>query len=200
LTVIRSGDESVTAQNRGDHESIAAGLSSKGDTAVAGKLDPRSSELRTFLPHDPAIQPSGEQEPLKNGDIPLDRKLAGAGRAALEIGVDRRLDMDALHFRGADALTTCSPYEPGALERAVDRFLEQLGGSDATSLPGLLHRSNVIPGVVVATVTLAAMETMRRRSRNEMDASGSGNKAEEDEHAGFPGLPARRRIWAPEDR
>jgi hypothetical protein len=201
VTVLRSGDGSGTTQDRGDHGSIAAGLSAIGDSTVAGKLDARSTESGTLVPHDAAIQPAGGEDQAQRGDHPLDRKLAGVGSAALEAARNRRVDTDAFHFRGADALASCSPYEPGVLERAVDRFLEQLGGSDATSLPGLLHRSNVIPGVVVAAAALVAMETMRRRSGNDRDEPGGGHKAEEDEHsAGFPGLPARRRIWALEER
>jgi hypothetical protein len=200
-TVLRSGDESATTQDRGDHGSIAAGLAANGDGTVAGKLDARSTEPGTLAPHDDAIQPAGGEDQSQSGDHPLDRKLAGVGSAALEAARDRRVEMDALHFRGADALASCSPYEPGVLERAVDRFLEQLGGSDTTALPGLLHRSNVIPGVVVAAVALTAVETMRRRSGNDRDQSGGGPRAEEDEHsAGFPGLPARRRFWALEER
>jgi hypothetical protein len=169
-------------------------------TEVEGKLDTRLTPPRTLVVHDPAIETAGAEVDAKAGARPLGGTLASAGGAALEIGHDRRLEMESLWMRGADALASCSPYERGALERAVDRFLEQLGGADAISLPGQVPVANMIPGAVVVAATLLAIETLRRRARNDRDGSGGGGTAEALEHSGFPGLPARRRIWALEER
>jgi hypothetical protein len=200
VTVIRSGDESGATQDRGDHESVVAGLSAKGSASVAGKLDARSTQLPTLIPHDPAIQTARERASPRDGDRPLDHTLVGAGGAAIEAGRDRRTDPEALRLRGADVLTSCSPYDRGVLERAIDRFLEQLNGSGATTLPGLGPLSKMIPEVVVVAATLAFLDAMRRRSRNARDEAGTGDIAEDFPHSGFPGLPGRRRVWAPEEQ
>jgi hypothetical protein len=119
-----------------------------------------------------------------------------------EVGGNRRVDIEALRFRGADVLTSCSPYEWRAIERAIDRFLEQLGGADAQAMESLDPIANMIPGVVVVAAALAGAETLRRRIHNEGEAAGAGTNANarEDEDSGFPGLPDRRRIWALEER
>jgi hypothetical protein len=88
------------------------------------------------------------------------------------------------------------------MERAIDRFLEQLSGSDASSLPGLDPIANMISEAVVVAAALAAAETLRRLWHNDRDDSVAvaGNGAKDAGDSGFPGLPDRRRIWALEER
>jgi hypothetical protein len=199
LTVNRSGDESTSTQDPGDHGPISTAPPAKGEPSVAGNYDPRSTQLPALDLLEPKIQTTGQPDWSRVGDRSLDEKPVGAEGAALEHGRDRRDDMETLDFREADVLASCSPFERGGLERAIDRFLEQLSGSDLSVLPGLVPSSNMVPGVVVVVGALLAMETLRRRGRNDRDGAGTDNQAEGVEHSGFPGLPGRRRIWLLEE-
>jgi hypothetical protein len=201
LTVNRSGDDSSATQDRGDHGSSAARLAANGGTSVAGRFAPGSIPPSTLVPHEPEIQTAVETGASKNGDQPLDPKLIRDGGAggAVAAGGNRRVDTEALRFRGADVLTSCSPYEWSAMERAIDRFLEQLSGSDASSLPGLNPVSNLMSEVAVVAAALAAAETLRRRLHKDREAGSAGTGAKDVGDSGFPGLPDRRRIWALEE-
>jgi hypothetical protein len=200
LTVNRANDESISAQARGDQATGTPSLGVPGDASVASKLDPRTPQPLTLVPYDPTIASVDAQAGWPGGDRVFGRPLPGAERAAPDGRRARGFDLEGLRLRGADMLASCSPYEQGALERAIDRFLEQLSGSDVRLVPGLAPISNLIPGAVVVAVALAAVETMRRRARDDGDSARATNPAEGVEHSGFPGLPARGRIWALEER
>jgi hypothetical protein len=200
LTVNPPRDESAGTPDRGDHGSISAEVPARGEISVVSKLDPRSAQFPTSDPHEPTIQNAGQPESSWVGDRPLDSRPVAAGESALEDGGERRVDLETPRFREADVLASCRPFERGALERAIDRFLEHLGGSDSSVLPGLLPFSNMVPGVVVVVGTVLAIETLRRRGCNDRDDSSTGDQAEGVEHPGFPGLPGRWRIWALEER
>jgi hypothetical protein len=102
-----------------------------------------------------------------------------------------------LALRGADVQTACSPYDRGAIERAIDAFLGELGGSSGAPWSTLRPWTEAIPGVIVAAVALGILEKERRRSRNRRDVPKIGSQ--NDPEAPLPGFPGRRLAWTSED-
>jgi hypothetical protein len=94
--------------------------------------------------------------------------------------------------RGAGLLAGFSPFEPGALEKAFDRFLRRLDDREA-SPPRTGETSDPIPGVLVAVAaSLAVAEVARRRVRRAWDERSNAWEGDEDSsHPGLPGLPVR---------
>jgi hypothetical protein len=202
VTANRSGDESAGLPVGEDHGSSAADVVARGGTSVAVTPGPSPTALPAFASRDPEVLATGQPDEPRVVDRAFGHEpdRVAAGRAARAEGRDHRVDLETLRFRGADVLASCSPYERGALERAIDRFLEQLSGPDAGMLRGMVPASNLVPGVVVVAGALLAMETLRRRTRRDRDDAATDDQAEGVPHSGFPGVPGRRRIWALEDR
>ncbi len=96
----------------------------------------------------------------------------------------------------ADLIATFSPFEGGTLERAIDQFLDQLGGLDA-ELSRLGDSASLIPNVIAATVVISIAETARRRLRDPWDHV---NDLRWDDDVAFPGLPGRPDRWGLEER
>jgi hypothetical protein len=97
---------------------------------------------------------------------------------------------DTLKLRGADVQTACSPYERGTIERAIDAFLGELGGSSGSSWSALRTWSEAIPGVIAAGVALGILEMERRRSLGRRDVPRVRNQNDpEAPLPGFPGCP-----------
>jgi hypothetical protein len=199
LTVTRSGDEFGASPEHADH-GTTTGLSANGASSVAGTLDFRSNQPPTFFTNDPEIRAVSDQDAAIERNRPIERTSNAAGGLSLASGPDHGVDIESLRFRGADVLASCSPYQRGELIRAIDRFLDQLGGNEARSLSDLGRNSRWIPGVALAMATVMAMETMRQRSRPNKREDGAANHDEELEDPGFPGAPGSRRIWALEER
>jgi hypothetical protein len=198
--VNRPGDGSGAGADRGDRASVSAGAATRETSQVAGGGDPRVIQPGALVANDPAGDIAGEPDRTVKGVRLGDRRLAVAGRSALEAGSRHRGDTEGPRLRGTDVLASASPFERGALERAIDRFLEQLGGSDAAALPGLKPISHLLPAAAVVAAALLAMETVRRYSHTAGDDANSDDDGDDADHPGFPGLPDRRRIWALEDR
>jgi hypothetical protein len=122
---------------------------------------------------------------------------AGARRTAVAGEPSRRAA--ALGLRGADVLTACSPYDRGAIERAIDAFLGELGGPSGTALSGPRLWSEAIPAAIVAGVALGILERERRRSRDRRDVPRIRSQGQNDPEAPLPGFPGRRLAWSLED-
>ncbi len=105
-------------------------------------------------------------------------------------------DVEATLSRGADLLAAFSPFERAALEHAIDRFLGEIGEL-GTVLSTLDVKTCLIPNLMAAAGAVAVFEAVRRRVRG--PSGGEDEDAEEDGHAGPPGLPGLPRGWALEE-
>jgi hypothetical protein len=147
-----------------------------------------------FTPSALDFQFRGEGNRARDGLLRKDGVLARSGFGWNEASSGRQVDRESLRLRGADVLASCSPYDQGALERAIDLFLENLGGSQPHSLPGVGTITNRISGLAVAALALVAIEVLRRRAQTHEEGADASGTAEELEESEFPGLPRRWRL------
>jgi hypothetical protein len=196
-----SAEVAVVASQAGDGASPAIALGEHGDTSVsslatrAGAPASGSRDLGTA----PVFAVEREAPLPRLPGVLGDTSDAAAGRrAALEgLPSSRAAWAETLGLRGADVLTACARYDRGAIERAIDAFLGELGRSSGSSLSALRPWSEAIPGVIVAGVALGILEMERRRSRDRRDVPRL--RSQNDPEAPLPGFPGRRLAWSLED-
>jgi hypothetical protein len=191
----------ATSSRSGDEASPTVALRERGVTSVTS-LAPHAAapasgnrDLGTF----PVIEVEHEAHLPRLPGV-LDASSGTAeGRRAGRAGQpsSRAAWADALKLRGADVETACSPYDRGAIERAIDAFLGGLGGSSGSSWSTLRPWSEAIPGVIVAGVALGILEMERRRSLDRRDVASI--RSQNDPEAPLPGFPGRRLAWSRED-
>ena len=103
-------------------------------------------------------------------------------------------DVEAALSRGADLLASFSPFDRGALEQTIDRFLGEVGDLGAV-LSNLDVTASLIAEPMAAAGAVAVFETVRRRVRGQSDEE--VEDAEGDGDAGPPGLPGLPRRLGP---
>jgi hypothetical protein len=192
-TVGAAGQEASPAIAPGGHGATSvvslaprAGAPASGNRDF-GALAVVDSESEALVPRLPGV---------------LDASSAAAGgrRAAMAGQPSRRAGWaEALGLRGADVLTACSPYDRGAIERAIDAFLGELGGPSGSALSAPRLWSEAIPAAIVAGVALGILEMERRRSRDRRDVPRLRSQGQNDPEAPLPGFPGRRLAWSTED-
>jgi hypothetical protein len=189
-TMSQASDGASPSVAPGDHglTSVASGAPGAGARA-SGKQD-----SATIVILEVESEGAGPRLP---GVLDGPMGIAGGRRAEVAGQPSRRAAWaEALALRGADVQTVCSPFDRGAIERAIDAFLGELGRSSGTSLSGIRLWTEAIPGVLVAAVALGILEVERRQSRGR-NRPRIGNQ--NDPEAPLPGFPGRRFAWSMED-
>jgi hypothetical protein len=93
-------------------------------------------------------------------------------------------------------LASCSPFAQGAIERAIDRFLSELGASE-TTVHSLPQSTGLIPAVMFTAGAIAVIETARRRFSSACDLTRGNSDEVLDEALAL--LPGRRQRWELEE-
>jgi hypothetical protein len=160
-------------------------------------LQVRSTSL--VVRHDRALRAVGEVGRPRPGDLPVTKATPPAGRTPPAVAVTSAHEEQAPAFRAADLLSSCSPFDRGTLEQALDRLIEQLGEQrQGLSLSEVARVTDVLPGVIATAAALLLVETIHRRHRADADWERTDEQTGED--AGFPELPDPRKLWALEER
>jgi hypothetical protein len=126
--------------------------------------------------------------------------VAAAGaRRPLAIAVATARHDAVPECRGADLLSSCSPFNSQAIASAIERLIERLSIShEESSDPGEWRFADILPGVAATGAALAVAEAVLRRCR--AARGGADEQSEPGEEAGFPGLPGAHKRWALEER
>jgi hypothetical protein len=138
-----------------------------------------------------------------NGELPIpDAASVGASAAKLTASaepssgaVDQSLELASLEIEESrswpnplEILAKGLPFERAALDRAVERFFDQLDDLAAV-VPGFDHSAAWVPASLGFAVAISALELHRRKLRR-LEKGDSGPDAEADEGIslfGFPG-------------
>jgi hypothetical protein len=183
-----------------DHGSAnGSGLSPRGGAIPLVTMDLQVRSTSLVVRHDRALRAVGEVGHLRPGELPLAKATPPVGRKPPAAAVTSAHEEQAPTFRAADLLSSCSPYDSGALERAIDRLIEQLGEQRlGLSLSEAASVTDMLPGVIATAAALVLVESIHRRYRADWE-HGDG-RSETGEDAGFPELPDPRKLWALEER
>ena len=187
IGVVTSGDARGAATPADDSDAApSSGISARASAPRPGT----SVSPVAWLPAAP-LPPSASDGPRASGDASAE---TGAGAPSPRpVVAEGSAQTETLQSRAADLIASCSPFDPRAVEQAIDQLLAQLNDFDV-ALSQSVSNSALIPSLVATVIVLTASEMVRRRLSRPWSNAGHS-----DARVIFPGLPGRSQRWALEE-